>query len=183
YHDDYGSLPPAYTVDADGKPLHSWRMLLLPYLEGQSLYEEIRLDEPWDSAYNSQFHDKMPHFFTCPSSGLSGTKNGRKYTLYSVVVGKDTPFPGVEAVKLNEITNGVDKTIFVLERKIPICWMNPTQDIPYDLACEGINVDCYGIGSPHSRYGSGTNAVFGSGRVEFIPDTIEPEQLRKNLTQ
>ena len=31
YHDQHGSFPPAYTVDADGNPLHSWRTLILPY--------------------------------------------------------------------------------------------------------------------------------------------------------
>src|SRR5262245_60216991 len=36
YHDKYGALPPAYTVDEDGKPLHSWRTLILPFMEQQA---------------------------------------------------------------------------------------------------------------------------------------------------
>ena len=56
YRDEYGSFPPAYTVGENGKPLHSWRVLILPYLEGKELYSQIRLDEPWDSEHNSQFH-------------------------------------------------------------------------------------------------------------------------------
>ncbi len=32
YHQKHGHLPPAYSQDQDGQPLHSWRVLLLPYL-------------------------------------------------------------------------------------------------------------------------------------------------------
>ena len=46
YHETYGSFPPAYTTDANGKPLHSWRVLLLSFMEQHDLYEKIRLDEP-----------------------------------------------------------------------------------------------------------------------------------------
>lgn len=63
YADTYGRFPPAWTVDSQGKPLHSWRVLILPYLEYQHLYDKIRLSEPWDSEYNRQFHDKMPSCF------------------------------------------------------------------------------------------------------------------------
>ena len=33
YHDDYDTFPPAHTMAPDGKSLHSWRTLILPYLE------------------------------------------------------------------------------------------------------------------------------------------------------
>lgn len=52
YHDTYGSFPPAYLADETGKPMHSWRTLLLPYLDGAQLYNEYRFDEPWDSTHN-----------------------------------------------------------------------------------------------------------------------------------
>src|SRR5690349_18070524 len=43
-----GSFPPAYTVDADGKPMHSWRALILPYFEG-GLENSYDFSKPWDS--------------------------------------------------------------------------------------------------------------------------------------
>ena len=48
YHTAYGTLPPAYTVDAQGRPLHSWRTLILPFIEQQALYGEIDLSKPWN---------------------------------------------------------------------------------------------------------------------------------------
>jgi hypothetical protein len=39
-------FPPPHAVDANGQPLLSWRVLLLPYLDHQELYDEFRLNEP-----------------------------------------------------------------------------------------------------------------------------------------
>src|SRR5262245_36536395 len=58
YHDKYGSLPPAYTVDASGKRLHSWRTLILPFLEGDDLYQKIDLTKPWDDPANKEAFDE-----------------------------------------------------------------------------------------------------------------------------
>ena len=60
YHDQHGSFPPAYTVDADGNPLHSWRTLILPYFgepKWNEIYDQIRFNEPWDSEHNRQFNE------------------------------------------------------------------------------------------------------------------------------
>ena len=48
YADTHKAFPPAYTVDANGNRLHSWRTLLLPYLDQQSLYESIDFSKPWN---------------------------------------------------------------------------------------------------------------------------------------
>src|SRR4051812_47355571 len=45
YHDAYKSFPPAYVVGDNGKPMHSWRVLLLPFLEDpgmNDLYKQYR---------------------------------------------------------------------------------------------------------------------------------------------
>src|SRR6476620_4852071 len=68
YHDDHGSFPPAYIAAADGKPMHSWRVLLLPYLDREDLYAKYRFDEPWDGPNNSQLHGQALKVFLCSSS-------------------------------------------------------------------------------------------------------------------
>ncbi|MFO7905457.1 MAG: DUF1559 domain-containing protein, partial [Pirellulaceae bacterium] len=74
YERDHRTLPPAYSADEDGNPLHSWRVLLLPDLgkQEQELYEKIRIDEPWDSEHNRQFHEKPVQFYRCPSDSVAG---------------------------------------------------------------------------------------------------------------
>ena len=68
------TYPPAFTVDQDKKPLLSWRVLILPYLDkgGPQLYQQFHLDEPWDSDHNKQLIEKMPAVFVAPGSQSRG---------------------------------------------------------------------------------------------------------------
>ena len=71
YHAMHKTFPPAYTVDKAGKPLLSWRVLILPYLEQDALYKEFHLDEPWDSEHNRALIDRMPATYRCPDAARS----------------------------------------------------------------------------------------------------------------
>ncbi len=171
----YGSfnevLPPAFTVDAEGKPLHSWRVLILPYLgeEAAALYEQIRLDEPWDSEWNARFHSRAPGVFVCPSSAVA-LPDGAPVaeTTYSVVVGDETAFPSAgKERKWEDFADGLSRTLCVVERKTPVCWMEPTRELTLEtLAAE--------VGSEHK---AGFNAAFFDGCVRFLPATTDAATL------
>src|SRR5438046_1053199 len=60
YHNDHGKLPPAVVRDKAGRPMYSWRVVLLPYVEQPVLHAEFKLDEPWDSPTNKPLSEKMP---------------------------------------------------------------------------------------------------------------------------
>ncbi len=176
YHDVNKCLPPVMIADEDGKPLHSWRVLLLPYIEEMSLYEQIRLDEPWDSEHNKQFHDRVPRVYQCPSS--EGDMTGM--TSYSVVVGKECLFDQPNAKKtFADVSDGLWDTYAVVERKTPVYWMDPTQEIPFEKACEGINVSEDGMGSEHAKGMSVGN--FG-GLAYSVSEMVDPAYLRARLT-
>ena len=87
YESKHGQIPPPYSIAADGTPLHSWRVLLLPFLGEQSLYDEIDLDKPWGDPVNIQFHSRMPDVFCCAAikyhSKWGSTGNS---TAYLVIV-------------------------------------------------------------------------------------------------
>ena len=126
YEKQHGRLPPAYTVDKNGNPLHSWRVILLQYLgeDAKKLYDKIRLDEPWDSKHNRKFHDVAVSFYQCPSAQL---KPGQ--TIYSVVVGEKTAFQAGEGKMLDQFGPDSANMLLVLESPTPTCWMNPTSDL------------------------------------------------------
>jgi hypothetical protein len=86
YHDHYGCFPPAIVKDADGKPMHSWRVLLLPFLSEYNLYNKYRMDEPWDGPNNRKLLGSMPSVYRCPSAGHDG-KSSRECASYLAVVG------------------------------------------------------------------------------------------------
>ncbi len=111
YHSTYNSFPPAWTTDENGKPLLSWRVLLLPFLEEQNLYQQFKLDESWDSPHNSALMGMMPKLFECPSHPHATHDK----TDYVVVVGPKTIFPGSKPVGIQDITDGTSNTILVGE--------------------------------------------------------------------
>ncbi|GHT45944.1 hypothetical protein FACS189454_06280 [Planctomycetales bacterium] len=177
YHDVYkDALPPLYTVDKNGKPLHSWRVLILPFIEELALYKKIRLDEPWDSEYNKQFHNAAPKVYLCPSCG-DASKNG--LCNYSVIAGQTfVPAKKAGEVKGNgfrHIEDGTSNAIAVVELKKPFCWMDPTADITLDELAKGINKPNGKVGSHHQ---GGINLALFDGRVRFVPDSIPGETLK-----
>ncbi len=66
YQNDEGRLPPAVVYDEEGHPLHSWRVLLLPYLREEQLHRRFRFREPWDSPHNKQLLAAMPEVYRSP---------------------------------------------------------------------------------------------------------------------
>ena len=176
YHDVRGAFPPLYTVDAEGKPLYSWRVLILPFIEQPSLWDEIltasnNLTEPWDSENMRRFHDRMPAIFGCPSNPDAGA-------VYSVIAGEGfvpaTIARAQAGRNLGHITDGTSNTIAIIEVKEPFNWMDPTADITLEELLEGINAD----GRVGSNHPGGVNAALFDGSVRFFPNDIPMEVLR-----
>ncbi len=174
YHDARKELPPIFTVDKDGNLLHSWRVLLLPYIEQGELYEQIRLDEPWDSEYNKQFHERCPSVYQCPSS-----RHDSGLCDYSVIMGEETAFFDEHAKSFGDITDGLSNTICIVERAEPINWMDPLNEITFEEALEGINEEDGKVGSRHTR---GINVGMFDGSVQFISNTIDENVWKALLT-
>ena len=91
YLAEHKTFPPAYSRDKSGRPLLSWRVHILPYLEQAALYKEFRLDEPWDSPHNRPLIDKIPQVYRCPDMGRKPADLGK--TTYLAPRGKATIFP------------------------------------------------------------------------------------------
>ncbi len=155
YASQYNTFPPAYTVDDNGKPLLSWRVLILPYLDEQTLYQQFHLDEPWDSPHNSALLHAMPKVYECPSHPHA-IHNASDY---QVVVGSKTIFPGPKPVALADITDGTSLTLLVGEVKSSIPWSAP-QDSPDTAVATN-----YGFGSFHP---GGFNILLADGSVRFF---------------
>jgi len=121
YNSSVGSFPPAFIADANGRPLHSWRTLLLPYLEEPGIRRAYRLDEPWNSPHNRQIHDRSVHHFDCPDD-----ESPDNQTSYVAIVGPGTMWPGAHPFTVSEITDGTSNTIMLVEvRNSGIHWLEP----------------------------------------------------------
>ena len=181
YHRDKGHYPPAYTVDETGKPLHSWRTLLLPYLgnQAQSIFRNIRLDEPWDGPSNSWAFAQTPPEYTCPTD--PDRQNGM--TSYVVVSAPGMLFDKDKTSTSRDLRSGDgrDQTIMVVEAtESNIPWGEP-KDIDLQALSQGINSGIAGTCcSQHAE--NGVNVLFADGKVRFLTDFVTAEELRQMCT-
>ncbi len=122
YHSYYNCFPPAYIADANGKPLHSWRVLIYPFMESSSIYSSYNLAEPWDGPNNRRLLDQYwPSCYNCPSRDAK-----RGMTSYVMIVGPKTAFPGVRTISLDDIRDGAERTIVIAEvSNVDIAWTEP----------------------------------------------------------
>ena len=131
YESVNGHLPPAYIADEDGKPMHSWRVLLLPYLEQEALYNQYSFDEPWNGPNNSKLHDVIVPGFQCSSVGRGEQETNTSYVL---VTGKGTAFDGDHETTFREVSDGTSNTLTIVEvANSDTHWMEPV-DLPLDEA-------------------------------------------------
>lgn len=171
YEEEHGTLPPAYTVDEQGNRLHSWRTLILPYMEQAALYKTIDLTKPWDDPANAKARETIVETYQCPSSP---EPNG--LTNYLAVVGPDCTFTGPEPRKLSDVKDGAKNSISVIDvgtnRAIP--WMSP-DDITLEAALELIP-------DAKMNHPGVILSAFLDGHSKAIPQDIDPDTLRALLT-
>jgi prepilin-type processing-associated H-X9-DG protein len=178
YQTRYGAFPPAYIPDKNGKPMHSWRVLLLPDLERSDLYNAYRFDEPWDSPNNRKVSQTVIRLFQCPSARHAADDCT---TDYMMVVGPHTITDGAHGKKLSQITDGVSHTIMLVEvANSGVNWAEP-KDLQFDQLDFKIKNDSQSlcIGSHHP---SGCNVTFCDGHICFLTNSTTPEQLKALLT-
>lgn len=174
YHESHGHLPPAFVLGPDGKPWHSWRVLILPYFEHNDLYKEYKFDEPWNGPNNSKLAARMPNYYACPADPEGQAKG---LTNYFVVVGPLTVFPASQPMKFADITRPHDKTILLVEAEgLEINWLEP-RDLSFaDMSFDIGDPKGQGISSKHR--GPGCAMVDGTKRVL---DGVKPFDLRTML--
>ena len=128
YHGTYNKLPGAAIYSKDGKPLLSWRVAILPYVEQQALYQQFKLDEPWDSEHNKKLIPLMPRLYTPYTSG----EQRKTMTPYRVFTGKGTLFEGFKKdIKFQDVTDGTSNTVMVVEGADQVPWTKP-EEFPFD---------------------------------------------------
>jgi beta-lactamase regulating signal transducer with metallopeptidase domain len=162
-------FPPAVLYGPDGKTPYSWRVALLPYLEGGDVYKQYHFDEPWDGPNNRKLLAKMPAAFR-GANEPAASKNAS----YFVLTGPGTMFDGREGTTFQQILDGTSNTMLAVEAKRDIPWTKP-EDIPYDL------------GKPLPKLGGyfegGFNAAMVDGSIHFLSSTASEKILRLLITK
>lgn len=190
YHAFYDSFPPAFIADKEGRPMHSWRVLILPQLGQLPLYDLYRFDEPWDGPNNRRLGDQILEVYCCPSEDRPRDparsqdprwSNESTLTSYLAVIGPETAWPGAMSTSPSDLRDGASATILVVEvANSGIHWMEPRdlhilQMAPSVQAKEGQGIS--------SRHNGGAHALFGDGGVRFVSESLSREQVHGVLTR
>ena len=175
YHDVYGCFPAPFIPDANGKPMHSWRVALVPYMESGIFYSMYDFNRPWDSPANLRLAKVSLPFYVCPSA-----KHVPGLTNYVMIVGPKAASRAGERGALDRITDGPANTVIVAEiADSDIFWSEP-RDLNFDEMSFQINDRSKPSISSHHHHGA--MAVFVDGSVRFLDESTSPEELRAMLT-
>ena len=169
------SFPAAASYDAEGRPLLSWRVYVLPYMEQQALFNQFHLDEPWDSEHNRKLIDQMPDVFADPDPAVRAAVGDKGRTTFVVPTGEDLIFGKKEGMKFKELTDGTSNTILTVE-VVPeraVVWTKP-DDWEVDMANP--------LAGVARKDRSGFVAGWGDGHASYMSNDNSPEVMRKLLT-
>jgi hypothetical protein len=182
YHEANGRLPPAAVTGEGGRPLYSWRVLLLPYLEQEDLYRRFRLDEPWDGPNNRALLDRTPRYYEPALGGFDPPG----MTRYQVFVGPGTAFER-DGLTWDDFPAGPGGTILAAEGGEPVPWSKPAElaydpDGPLPKLGGAYTRPAYFLCYEVQRE-SGFTCCFGDGTARFIPSTGSERNVRRLITR
>jgi hypothetical protein len=171
YHAVNKHLPLPASLGKDGKPLLSWRVYMLPYLDQDTLFKQFHLDEPWDSPHNRTLIDKMPSTYRLP---MSKTEKGR--TNYLLPVGGGAAFEADKPTTFKDIKDGTSNTIMVVEvdDEHAVIWTKP-EDLSFDPKDPSKGLGRF--------FDGGFNATICDGSVRFISSSVDEKVLKAVFTR
>ncbi len=165
-HNDAFNVLPNNVYSKDGKPLLSWRVQILPFVEQQALYQQFKLDEPWDSDHNKKLIEQMPKVY---APIRVKAKPGE--TFYQVFTGEKAPFgPGKQPRLVATFQDGLSNTGMIYEAGEPVIWTKPA-DLPYD--------DAKPLPKLGGLFDGDFHVAMGDGSVMFCKKDADEKELRK----
>ncbi|MBO0701183.1 MAG: DUF1559 domain-containing protein, partial [Zavarzinella sp.] len=165
YHDVAGHFP-TDSRTKEGKPLLSWRVHILPYVEQQELYKQFKLDEPWDSEHNKKLIAQMPKVFRSPRQG----ERLKDRTTYLAPLGPGLMWDDPKGLPISKVTDGTSNTIALVETgdDRAVIWTKP-EDITIDPKDP--------LAGLLGHYVEGFHAAMADGSVRFIKKSVGPKTL------
>jgi type II secretory pathway pseudopilin PulG len=174
YESKYGVLPPAYITDDRGKPLHSWRTLILPQFQDprlDELYRSIDMSRPWDDPVNAKAAQTPVAVYHCLEAAGAGN-----LATYVALLGDDSCLRTKLPRKMADITDGTSNTIMLVE--VPV-----EQAVPWMSTEDMSDASLYGIG-PKSRlpHSGGIHVCLADGTIRFISASLDMQTRRSLVT-
>ncbi len=191
YHQANGCFPPAYIADKSGKPMHSWRVLILPYLDQNALHKLYDPTQPWNGPKNKMVSNRPIMVYLCPSDP-NGRASHFTQSSYVAVVGPDTAWAGEKPRKLTDFGKDASNTIMLIEvTNSGISWAEPRDLLLDALGAANGKSPALALPSDHGLreeffftydHAAGVHVAMADGSVRSLRiGNRSPEELRKLL--
>lgn len=169
-----GHFPPAFVADKNGEPMHSWRVLILPYMEQNNIYEQYSMEEPWNGPNNIKLADLIGNVYRCPTHPVDDNDAA---TSYCLVTGEGTAFLGDHKSTFEDFKDGVSRTAILVEvNRNDIHWMEP-KDLSVEQAIQMFAQTAKNQ-TPSNHPGI-INVVKADASLETLNVATPPEELNK----
>ena len=197
YYKEKGAYPPAAIYDGSGKPLLSWRVLILPYMEGvyypqdqfergqpsakvppqktyAELYKQFKLDEPWDSLHNKKLLTHFPNAYRIPYSYYMPRSHLKTGMLG--FNGSGAMFDGRKGITKDQVKDGLANTTLIVsvENDDHITFWTKPSDVPFAADKPLPNIG--------RKYGGGLYAMLADGTPLSLPKKFVDESLKSTAT-
>ena len=173
YAAKYGTYPPPIVYDATGKPMHSWRVLILEQLGEAALHAQYNFDQPWDSQDNiNLLGQRCPRVYISPA--ISGSRSLAEAN-YFLVTGPGTLFPASGPLGPQDIRDVPANTLLVVESdNTMIEWTKP---VDIDFAKLNSRIGATGANTIGGTHPGGATVVFADGQPAWLPSDLAPVLL------
>ncbi len=173
YAAEHGTYPTPVVYDAKGKPLYSWRVLILEQLGEHSLAAQFKMNEAWDSPTNVQLLGQhCPRVYISPAVPQS---RSTAETNYFLITGPGTLFPASGPLSPQDIGDGLGSTLLVVESESALSeWSRP---IDVDISKLNSRIGATGPNTIGGTHTGGATAVFADLTPCWLPDDLTPEIL------
>jgi prepilin-type processing-associated H-X9-DG protein len=176
YRQRYHTFPPPYLADQNGRPMHSWRVLILPLLGERALYDRYRFDQPWDSPANRAVAETIPRVYRCPAAPAGC----RGETSYVMIVGPRSFSTVTGPRRLGEFPDGAVSTLMLVETlDSGIDWAEPRD---FDVGQMSFEINSPQGGGISSGHPGGAYAAMADGSVPFLSEWTAAEEVRAMIT-
>jgi prepilin-type processing-associated H-X9-DG protein len=156
--------------DPQVKPLLSWRVAILPYIEQNSLYNQFNQNEPWDGPTNKKLLPLMPKVYMIP--GKTPSQPGMTY--YQGFSGPGSMFEPGARLTMRDVADGTSNTLMIVEAGTEVPWTKP-DDLPFDPKAP--------LPPLGGHFSGGFNVIFVDGSVRFIPARTPEATLKAMITR
>lgn len=174
YAATHGTYPPSVVYDQAGKPMHSWRVLILKELGEAALHNQYNFDEPWDSPNNiTLLGYRCPPVFISPA--IAGGTRGVSETNYFLITGPGTIFPTTGPLGPQQIVDPLGSTLLVVESNTrTVEWTKP---LDIDIAKLNPRIGASGPDTIGGTHAGGATAVFADGTPAWLPNDLSSNLL------